>query len=84
MLDALVGLAHLDARSGNNEQAWELSYSILKHPSSTQETKDRASQVIVEAENRLNAEQVQAIKQRVASQSLEEIAKPFVKAMQNA
>jgi tetratricopeptide (TPR) repeat protein len=80
MLDALAGLSLFDVRSGKSERAWELSYTILNHPSSAQETKDRASQVIAEAEHRLNNQQVQAIKERVSSQSLEEMAETFVKA----
>ena len=84
LLDALAGLALSDARSGKNEQALGLAYSILNHPASTQETKDRASQVLSEAENCLNITQVQAIKKRVSGPSLEAIAERFAKAKQPA
>ena len=83
-LDSLLGMAQLYGRIRKPELALELSYYILNHPSSVQETKDRASQVISEAENRLNNKQVQAIKERVSNQSLEEIAETFVKAKQTA
>jgi tetratricopeptide (TPR) repeat protein len=71
MLDALAGLALFNAYSGNSERALELSSVILNHPAAVQETKDRANQIRMEAEARLNAEQIQTLKAGLSDRSLE-------------
>ena len=42
-LEALAGLANLQAKRGDREHALELLLIVLNHPASFQETKDRAS-----------------------------------------
>jgi len=74
-LDSLLGLARLQAQAGKIEHALELSYYIFNHPTSTQETKDRASEMILEAEKKLVGPQVQAIKESILNISFEDIVK---------
>ena len=79
-IETLVGMAQLFVQLGKVDQAYELSRHVLNHPGSMQETKDRASQVISEAENRLNHKQIEAIKEGTKNQSLEAITEMFLKA----
>jgi len=74
-LDSLLGLARLQARAGKIEHALELSYYIFNHPTGTQATKDRASEMILEAEKKLVSPQVQAIKESILNFSFEDIVK---------
>lgn len=78
MLDALIGLAQLNAQIGETERALELMYFILNHPYSTQETKDLASGLILETEVLLTGPQVQEIKSGVSGTSIEEILDRFI------
>jgi tetratricopeptide (TPR) repeat protein len=63
-LDALTGLAHLQAGAGQAEGALELLLCVLSHPSSTQETKDRAGQLRAQLETQLTPGQVAAAQER--------------------
>jgi len=76
-LDSLMGLAHLQAQALQTEHALELSYFILEHPSSTQEQKDHASEMILKTEKMLTHPQVQAIKADVSDSTFEEIVNRF-------
>lgn len=60
-LDALMGLAHLQARTGQAEAALELSLCVSSHPSSTHAAKDRAGHLRAELEPHLTPQQVDAI-----------------------
>ncbi len=64
-LDALTGLAGLQARTGQAEQALALSMCVLSHSASTQEAKDRAQQLRVQLESQLTPQQVAAVQERV-------------------
>jgi len=74
-LETLSGLSHLYMQTNELERAFELSYYILNHPSSIQETKDQAGKIASEMENMLTNHQVQAIKEGIPNLSLEVIAK---------
>jgi len=74
-IDSLFGLAKLYAQTDKPERVLELSYYILDHQSSTQETKDRANEMILDAEKKLTAPQVQAIKAGILNISLQDIVK---------
>jgi predicted ATPase/transcriptional regulator with XRE-family HTH domain len=78
-LDSLMGLAHLQAQAGEIEHALELSYYIFDHPSSTQEIKDQAGEMILKTEKMLTHPQVQAIKAGVPDTSFEEIVNRFTR-----
>lgn len=55
-LDSLLGLAHIMAKDGGTGAASRISDCVLNHPASSQETKERAKQLIMglkaEAESR--------------------------------
>jgi cytochrome c553 len=70
-LDALMGLAYLAARTGQAEQALELSICVSCHPASTQEAKDRAEQLGVELEPQMTAQQLEIAQARAQTKSLE-------------
>ena len=74
-LETLLGLAHLYAQTDEPERTFELSFYILGHPSSIQETKDQAGKMASEMEKMLTNHQVQAIKEGIPNLSLEVIAK---------
>jgi predicted ATPase/DNA-binding SARP family transcriptional activator len=73
MLDALVGLAHLSARDGHAELAFEVVIRVLEHPASEQITRERAEQLGVDLEARLAAQQIQAVRARAQARSLDDV-----------
>lgn len=70
-LDALVGLAYLEAQAGHVEQALELSVHVSCHPSSTQDAIDRAEQLGVELAARLTSQQLEVAQSRARTRSFE-------------
>jgi len=74
-LETLLGLSQLFVQSDEPKRAFELSYYILGHPLSTQETKDQAGKVALKTEKLLSSSQVQAIKEGILNTSLEDIVK---------
>jgi hypothetical protein len=72
-LEALLGLAHLQAQEGRAELALELSNFILSHRATTQEAKGRADRLRLEAERQLTAQQIDAARHRASTKSLETI-----------
>jgi len=72
-LDSLLGLAQVHAQAGKAEYALELLKHILDHPSTTQDTKDRAKKVRDEARNMLTDIQVQAIEEKIKGQTFDEL-----------
>jgi predicted ATPase len=73
-LDALIGLAELQARAGQAEQALEMALWVAHHPAAVAETKDRANQLHAELEGRLTPEQVEAIRLRQQTTPFETLA----------
>jgi tetratricopeptide (TPR) repeat protein len=59
-LEALIGLASLQAKRGNMERALDLLLMVLNHLASFQETKDRAAHLRAELEAHLTRQQVDA------------------------
>ena len=72
-LDAVNGIASIENHSEKPEQAWTLSYLVLNHASSTQETKDLASQIREESESRLSREQIRRLEVGAPNRSLDDI-----------
>ena len=70
-LDALVGLASLQARQGEMEPALELLLIILNHTASPQETRNRATHRRAELEAQLTSQQVEAAQVRVRAKTFE-------------
>jgi predicted ATPase/DNA-binding SARP family transcriptional activator len=77
-LNALVGLAELEARQKTSGGTFELVLYILQHPASTQETKNRAERLRVELNARLPQPEIESAQQRVGSMSLDELVHQFL------
>jgi tetratricopeptide (TPR) repeat protein len=73
-LDALVGLAVLQARAGQAEQALAVALLVSHHPASTAETKERANQLCAELEGRFTPEQVETVRLRQQTTPFETLA----------
>jgi len=78
ILDALVGVAHFDLHSGKYDQAWKFSHFVSNHPSAVQDARDRALQIIKEAEDLLTKEQIHALEAETITLSIDSIAKSFL------
>jgi tetratricopeptide (TPR) repeat protein len=72
-LDALLGLAKIRAMEGDYERAVRLSSFIQNHVNSTQDTKNRARQLLSDAEKQISPSQWDEAREKAANQSLEEI-----------
>jgi tetratricopeptide (TPR) repeat protein len=72
-LDALVGLASLQAKQNDMEHAFGLLLIVLNHPASWQETKDRAETLCTELETRLTPSQVQSVQAQMQKQSFDQV-----------
>ena len=70
-LESLVGLASLQAKRGDTEQALELLLIVLNHPASVQDTRDRASRFQRELEAQLTRQQIEAVQTRVRARTFE-------------
>ncbi|MGW8251477.1 MAG: tetratricopeptide repeat protein, partial [Anaerolineales bacterium] len=70
-LDALLGLAELDARNGKPEKAIVLCFYILNHPASEDETKHRAGRLRVELESGLSSKVVSTALELASDVSME-------------
>jgi hypothetical protein len=64
-LDALIGLAYLQARSGEDEQALEMLLCVSHHTASTQDAKDRADNLRAELEGQLTPAQIEEVSAQV-------------------
>jgi len=70
-LEALAGLASLQAKQGDREHALDLLLLVVKHPASLHETKDRAAQLRAELEAQLTSQQVEAAQSRARATTFE-------------
>ncbi len=70
-LEALLGLASLQAIRGDVEQAFELLWIVLEHPATIQDTANRAAQLRIEWEAQLTKQQVEAAQARAQAKTLE-------------
>jgi len=70
-LEALAGLASLQAKRGDIEPALELLLIILNHPASPQETRNRAAHLRAELEAQLTRQQVEEVQARATAQTFE-------------
>jgi predicted ATPase/transcriptional regulator with XRE-family HTH domain len=78
-LDALAGLASLQAKQGATEHALELLLIVLNHPASLQETKDRADHLRAELETQLTPLQVDVIQAHAGEKSFETVMEDLLK-----
>ena len=72
-LEALVGIASLQAKRDDIEQALELLYIVSNHPASNQDTKNRAARLRAELEARLTRQQVEAAQVRAQGNTFEAV-----------
>lgn len=78
-LEALSGLASLQAKQGNLEYAFELLLIVLNHPASVQDTKDRAAHLRTGLEAQLTRQQVEAVQGRVQAKTFEAVMDEVLK-----
>ncbi len=74
-LDALLGLAQVHAQAGKPENSLELLHHILDHPSTTQETKDRATEVRDEVRKLLTGDQISVAGKTGSDQTFDELVR---------
>jgi len=79
VLNALIGLAELDAQEGKPRQALECTLYILGHSAAIQETKDRAERLRSELESQYTTEQIEAARSRAQSLTLDSLAREFMR-----
>ena len=70
-LEALVGIASVQAKRGESEQALQLLLAVLNHPASIQETKDRAEKLQQKLEMQLTSQQVEEVRAQARSKTFE-------------
>jgi len=78
-LEALVGLASLQAKQGDREQALELLLIVLNHPASYQASKDRATRLRTELEAQLPRPQVEVAQARAQARTFEAVVDEALK-----
>jgi tetratricopeptide (TPR) repeat protein len=78
-LEALVGIANLQAKRGECEQALELLLIVLDNPSSIQETKDRAARLRTELEAQLTPSQIESIQTHAREKTFEATVEELLK-----
>ena len=77
-LEALAGLAALEARQKASQRTLEQVIYILRHPSCSQETKNLATSLQLELEARLPKEEIEAAQRRAGSKGLYELVHQFL------
>jgi len=77
-LNALAGLAALEARQKSSRETLEMILYILQHPASTQETKNHATRLRIELEAKLPQVEIEAAQQLAMSKSLDELVRQFL------
>ncbi|HJR80923.1 MAG TPA: tetratricopeptide repeat protein, partial [Anaerolineales bacterium] len=78
LLYALVGLATLYAKDGENELSLELAMHSLRHPSSSWQTRDRAEQSQAELKTQLTPQQWDAVQARVRGKTFEALVQEML------
>jgi len=78
-LEALVGLASLQAKHGDMEHALELLLIVLDHPVITHETRKRAAQLRAQLEAQLTPSQIENIQANADDETLESVVEKLLK-----
>jgi len=79
VLEALVGIASLRAKSGEMQSAFELLLIALHHPACDQETKNRADHLRAELEAHLTPIQIETVQAHAREKTLESIVEEILK-----
>jgi predicted ATPase len=77
-LDALLGLADLDAQAGDVEKAWQLADCVARHAASTAKARARAARLCAETEARLTPEQCEALQCRASATSFQSVVQKLM------
>ncbi len=72
-LSALAGMASLQIQIGDAEQAFELLVQVLRHPASSEETKQRATELRSQAETRLTPLQIEAVEAQAQTKAFDAV-----------
>jgi tetratricopeptide (TPR) repeat protein len=80
-LEALAGLASLQAKQGDREQALELLLMVSNHPASLQGTKNRAARLRAELEAPLTRQQMEEAQARALAKTFEAVVDEVFKAV---
>ena len=72
-IDCLVGLAQVDAQSGELVRAFQLFSFVLHHPASPEEARHRANELVLQMKDCLPAEQIEPLERIAKEQSLESL-----------
>jgi tetratricopeptide (TPR) repeat protein len=78
MLDALIGLAQLDLKTGQHARAYEIAHLVLHDAASVQESKDRADQVRREAEKCIAREELALVRDQASKLTLDRTVSRFL------
>ena len=78
-LEALAGLASLQAKQGDKEYALEVALMILNHPACSQETKKRANLLKADLEAQLTSAEVEVVQTHVGEKNFEMIVEEALK-----
>ena len=78
-LEALIGLASLQAKQGEREQALVLLLLVLNHPAIIPGTRGRAVRLRIELESQLTSQQVEAASVQVHTKTFESTVDEFLK-----
>lgn len=74
-IDALAVLAEIHARLGRSLSAFEMALFVLDHSAGARDAKDRAEKLRVELESRLMPEEIETVRSRVRSTTLDSLAR---------
>jgi tetratricopeptide (TPR) repeat protein len=83
-LEALVGLASLQAKRGNVERALEILSMVLEHPAGVQETKSRAAQLRAELSSQMSPQEIEAIQRRAGQKTFPSVAEDILRPAGNS
>jgi len=83
-LEALAGLASLQAKRGNMEYALELLLMVLNHPASFQKTKNHALQLRAQLEVQLTHQEIELVQQRSGAKTFTSIVEDILRQTGNA
>lgn len=72
-LDALVGLAMITAKDGDDEHALKLVVHVLQHQVAAHDTLTRAERLQAELQTRLTKQQLEALQPRVKARTFDAI-----------
>jgi len=79
VLEALVGIASLQAKRGETQSALELLLIVLNHPACDQEIKNRVEKLRAELESLLTPIEIETIQARAGERVFEEVVEDLLK-----